>query len=189
MAEFALDHRRQLIVLMGQGGFEVERDHRRLRMAGGFDLVVDLGQVGFGLAQQQDGGAMGGIGFGGGGTNAAASAGDQDDPAFEQIGAGGIIKHEKPHENRRQIAARPFAGKPAPTGPVEGTEFVITPDLVGAGLPAKASAFTPYSKNQEPALSSYTKRYPEPCATPADDRPPHPPPNAADCHPGGCSQR
>jgi hypothetical protein len=47
----SFDHRRQLVVLMGQGGFQVERDHRGLRMAGRFDFVVDLSQIGFGLAQ------------------------------------------------------------------------------------------------------------------------------------------
>jgi hypothetical protein len=82
----SFDHRRQLIVLMGQGGFQVERDDHRLRMAGGFDLVVDLGQIGFGLAQQQHGGAMGGIGFRGRRADAATGAGDQDDPTLSRSG-------------------------------------------------------------------------------------------------------
>ncbi|MDT4875890.1 hypothetical protein FQZ97_1112930 [compost metagenome] len=51
MTELGFDHGRQFIVLMRQRGFEVERDHRWLRMTGRFDFIVDLGQVGFGLAQ------------------------------------------------------------------------------------------------------------------------------------------
>ncbi|MNT57252.1 hypothetical protein D3C72_1946110 [compost metagenome] len=93
VAELAFDHRCQLIVLMGQGGFQVERDDRRLWMAGRFDLVVDLAQVGFGLAQQQHGRAMGGVGLGGRCADSATSAGDHDGPAFEQVGAGGVIEH------------------------------------------------------------------------------------------------
>ncbi len=98
MAEFFFDHRRQLVVLMGQGGFQVERDHHRLRMAGGFDCIVDLGQVGFGLAQQQHGGTVGGIGLGRRCTNPATGTGDQDDPVLEQFWACGVIKHNRPQQ-------------------------------------------------------------------------------------------
>ncbi|MNL59584.1 hypothetical protein D3C87_1833260 [compost metagenome] len=84
---------------MGQGGFQIERDHRRLRMASGFDLVVNLSQVGFGLAQQQHGRTVGGVGFGRSGTDATTGTGDQNDPILEQIGAGGIIKHIEPLHN------------------------------------------------------------------------------------------
>ena len=84
MAEFGLDHRGQLVVLMGLGSFEVERDDHRLRMAGGLDFVVDLAQVGFGLAQQQHGGAVGGEGLGGGGTDAATGATKPLVPASKQ---------------------------------------------------------------------------------------------------------
>ncbi|MNI88636.1 hypothetical protein D3C73_1459570 [compost metagenome] len=78
---------------MGQGGFQVERDHHRLRVAGGLDFIVDLIQGGFGLAQQQYSGAQGGISLGGRCTDATASAGDHDDAALEQVGAGGIVEH------------------------------------------------------------------------------------------------
>ncbi|MOA63987.1 hypothetical protein D3C78_1898980 [compost metagenome] len=50
---------------------------------------------------------MGSIGFGGGGTNATASAGDQDDPVLEQIGAGGIIKHKNLNQSEYE---RPLRG-------------------------------------------------------------------------------
>ncbi|MCY1176704.1 hypothetical protein D9M73_169860 [compost metagenome] len=78
---------------MGQGGFQVERDDHRLRMAGRDDLVVHLVEVVFALAQQQHGGAMGGEGARGAGADAAAGAGDQDHPVLEQVGAGGILEH------------------------------------------------------------------------------------------------
>ena len=94
--EFGFDHGRQLVVLVRQRGFQVERDHDGLRVPGGLDGVVDLGQVGLGLAQQEHGGAVGGVGLGGGGADAATGAGDQDDPVLEQFGAGGVIKHKKP---------------------------------------------------------------------------------------------
>ncbi|MNN65230.1 hypothetical protein D3C81_1807150 [compost metagenome] len=80
---------------MGQGGFEVERDDGRLRMAGSFDFVVDLGQVSFGLAQQQNGCTVRSIGFCSGSADAATGAGHQNDPVLEQLGAGGIIKHKE----------------------------------------------------------------------------------------------
>ena len=79
---------------MGQGGLQVERDYHRLWVARGFDLVIHLGQVGFGLAQQQHGGAMGGIGFCRCRTNPAPGAGYQDDPAFEQFWRCRVIKHK-----------------------------------------------------------------------------------------------
>jgi len=37
--------------LMRQGGFQVERNHCRLWITGGFDFVVNLSQIGLGLAQ------------------------------------------------------------------------------------------------------------------------------------------
>ena len=92
-AELAFDHGRQLVVLVWQGGFQVERDDHRLRMAGGFDLVVDFVQVGLGLAQQQHGGTQCCIGLGSRGTNATAGTGNQDDPALQQVGAGGVVEH------------------------------------------------------------------------------------------------
>ena len=87
-AELGLDHGGQFIVLMGLGGFEIERNDHRLRMTGGLDLVIDLAQVGLGLAQQQHGGAVSGISFGRRCTDATASAGNQDHPVLEQVGAG-----------------------------------------------------------------------------------------------------
>ncbi|MCY1427199.1 hypothetical protein D9M71_430350 [compost metagenome] len=92
-AEFVLDHGCQFVVLVGQGGFQVERNDGRLGVASGFDLVVDVDEVGFGLAQQQHGCPVGGVGLGGGGADAAACAGDQDHPVLEQFGAGGVVKH------------------------------------------------------------------------------------------------
>src|SRR5690606_21316481 len=92
-AELGFDGGGQLVVLVRQGGFQVEGDHHRLRMAGGLDLVIDLVEVLFGLAQQQHGGAVGGEGPGGGGADAAAGAGDQDHAALEQVGAGAVVEH------------------------------------------------------------------------------------------------
>ncbi|MNY50239.1 hypothetical protein D3C86_1857300 [compost metagenome] len=94
LAEFALDHRRQFVVLVRQGGFQVERDHRGLRVAGGLDGVVDPAEVSFGLAQQQHGRPMGGKGLRGGGANPAAGASDQNHPVLEQVGAGRVLEHE-----------------------------------------------------------------------------------------------
>ncbi|MNC20411.1 hypothetical protein D3C75_683590 [compost metagenome] len=91
--ELALDGRRQLVILVRLGSFQVEREDRRLRAAGLLDLVVDLLQMLDGLAQQDHRGAMGGEGPGGGGTDAAAGAGDQDHPILEQVGAGGVLEH------------------------------------------------------------------------------------------------
>ncbi|MCY1439058.1 hypothetical protein D9M71_552780 [compost metagenome] len=92
-AEFTFDHGGQFVVLVGQGGFQVERDDHRLWVAGGFDFVVDVDQVGLGLAQQQDGRTVGGVGLGGGSADSATCAGNQDDPVLEQFWAGGIVKH------------------------------------------------------------------------------------------------
>ncbi|MNN77313.1 hypothetical protein D3C81_1937670 [compost metagenome] len=61
---------------MGQGGFQIERNHRRLRMPGSFDLVIHLRQIGLGLAQQQYRSAMGGVGFRGRRANATTGTGD-----------------------------------------------------------------------------------------------------------------
>ena len=76
--------------------FQIERDNRRLRVACGFDFVVHLAQIGLGFAQQQHRGAMGCVGFGGGSADAPASAGNENDAALKQVGAGGVIKHIKP---------------------------------------------------------------------------------------------
>ena len=62
-------------------------------MACGFDFVIHLGQVGFGLTQQQHGGAMGGVGFRRRRANPATGAGHQDHPAFEQFWTRRVIKH------------------------------------------------------------------------------------------------
>ncbi|MNN37626.1 hypothetical protein D3C81_1515830 [compost metagenome] len=93
VAELALDGGGEVVVLVLLGGFQIEREDRRLRPAGGFDLVVDLFQVLDGLAQQDHRGAMGGEGARGGGTDATAGTGDQDHPILEQVGAGGILEH------------------------------------------------------------------------------------------------
>ncbi|MCY1455420.1 hypothetical protein D9M71_725550 [compost metagenome] len=107
LAELVLDGGGQFVVLVRQGGFQVERDHHRLRMAGGLDLVIDLVEVLFALAQQQDGRAMGGEGPRGGSADAAAGAGDQDHAALQQVGAGGVVEH-------RYLLKRPAAcgGRP-----------------------------------------------------------------------------
>ena len=93
VAEFALNHGRQFVVLMRQGGFQVEGDDGGLWVAGGFDLVVDLVEVVLGLAQQQHGGTVGGIAQGGGGADAATGTGNQNDAALQQVGAGGVVEH------------------------------------------------------------------------------------------------
>jgi hypothetical protein len=94
LAEFRFDHGCQFVVLVRQGGFQVERNHRGLRVASGFDGVIHAAEVGFGLAQQQHRGAVGGEGLGGGGANATTGTGNQNHPALEEVGASGVIKHE-----------------------------------------------------------------------------------------------
>ncbi|MOA05893.1 hypothetical protein D3C78_1255030 [compost metagenome] len=113
VTEFGFDHGGQLVVLVRQGGFQVERDHGGLWITGGFDVVVDLSQIGFGLAQQQHGCAVSGIGLRSGSADPATGTGDQDDPVLEQFRAGGVIKHKKPQQISKRAmatAVRSFAG-------------------------------------------------------------------------------
>jgi len=92
-AEFVLDHCRQFVVLVRQGGFQVERNDCRLRVTSLFDFVVEVVEAFFGLAQQQHRRTVGSERLGGSGTDATAGAGDQNDPAFKQVGAGNVVKH------------------------------------------------------------------------------------------------
>ena len=82
-----------LVVLVRQGGFQVERNDCRLRVTSLFDFVVEVVEAFFGLAQQQHRRTVGSERLGGSGTDATAGAGDQNDPAFKQVGAGNVVKH------------------------------------------------------------------------------------------------
>src|SRR5690554_7115372 len=62
-------------------------------MAGGFDFVVDLFQPAYSAAHQNHGGAVGGVGFGGGAANAATGSGYHDNAVFQKIGGCLVILH------------------------------------------------------------------------------------------------
>ena len=87
-AELLLQRRRELLVFLGSGLLEVERQDRRPRMLGGDDRVVDRFELAHVASVQDHARAVRRCSLRDRLADAVARAGDENDSVAQEVGAG-----------------------------------------------------------------------------------------------------